>query len=99
MAVKQVELKQGKNFKEMARKVALASVGAFGVAADELGKLFELFVERGERMQKDSRKLTAQSEKQVRQLANELQPKSNGATAKANKSVKKAVKKVEQALA
>lgn len=99
MAVKKIEHKEQAGFKGMARQVALAYVGAFGVLGDELGKLFERFVARGERMEKDARKLAKQNGKQVRQLTQQAQKEQRAAVAKVNKSVKKTVKQVEHALA
>jgi len=87
------------NVREFTRKAALAYVGAFGVAADELGKLFEKFVTRGEQMQLDARKMVKQNEKQVRQFAAQIQKDQKANVARANKTVKKAVKRVEGALA
>ncbi len=99
MAVKKVEMKEPNRFMEFTRKMALAYVGAFGVAGDELGKLFETFVTRGERMQQDARKMARQSNKDVRQFAHEVQKEQKTAMARANKTVKKAVKRVEHAIA
>ncbi len=98
MAAKKMEHKE-KNVREVMRKVALAYVGAFGVAADELGKLFELFVTRGERMEKDARKIVKQNSKEVNQFAKEMQKEQKQTVAKVTKSVKKASKRVEHALA
>ena len=85
--------------REFAHKAALAYVGAFGVAADELGKLFELFVTRGEQMEKDARKLAKQNGKQVRLFATQVQKEQKATAVRANKTVKQAVKRVEEALA
>jgi hypothetical protein len=99
MAVKKVEIKEPNKFRQMSRKVALAYVGAFGVAGDELGKLFGKFVTRGEVMQKDARKMVKENRKEVRHLAVQMQKEQKAAVARANKSVRKAVKRVEQAIA
>ena len=85
--------------REFAHKAALAYVGAFGVAADELGKLFELFVARGEQMEKDARKFVKRNDKPVRQSADQVKKEQRATAANANKTVKKAVKRVEQAIA
>lgn len=98
MAEKKLEMKEPNRFMEFTRKVGLAYIGAFGVVGDEAGKLFETFVTRGERMQKDARKMMKQSGKEVRQLAHEAQKEQKHAVARANKTVKKAVKNI-QALA
>jgi Poly(hydroxyalcanoate) granule associated protein (phasin) len=87
------------NVREFSRKAALAYVGAFGVAADEVGSLFEKFVTRGEQMQHDARKMVKQNEKQVRQFAAQVQKEQKATVARANKTVKKAVKRVEEAIA
>src|SRR5438034_8312394 len=76
---------EANNVREFSRKAALAYVGAFGVAADEFGNLFEKFVTRGEQMVK-------QNEKQVRQFAAQVQKEQKANVARANKTVKKAVK-------
>lgn len=98
MATKKIESKE-KNVREVVRRIALAYVGAFGVAADEFGKLFELFVTRGERIEKDARKIVKQNSKEVNHFAKEVQKEQKQAVAKATKSVKKASKRVEHALA
>jgi hypothetical protein len=87
------------NVREFTRKAALAYVGAFGVAADELGSLFEKFVTRGEQMQHDARKMVKQNEKQVRQFAAQVQKDQKANVVRANKTVKKAVRRVEEAIA
>lgn len=87
------------NVRELSRKAALAYVGAFGVAADELGILFEKFVTRGEQMQQDARKMVKQNGKQVRLFAARVQKEQKANVARANKTVKKAVKRVEGAIA
>lgn len=99
MATKKVELHETNRVVELSRKVALAYVGAFGVVTDELGKLFEMFVTRGERMQKDARKMVKKNDKQVREFAAQMQKDQKATVARANKSVKKAVKRVEHAIA
>lgn len=47
------------------RKVVLASVGAVGVAQDELNALIDRMVERGELTEKDARKLANDVQKEV----------------------------------
>lgn len=47
------------------RKVVLASVGAVGVAQDELNALIKRMVERGELTEKDARKLVSDVQKEV----------------------------------
>ncbi|MCC7161539.1 MAG: phasin family protein [Anaerolineae bacterium] len=99
MATKKLELREPNRVFAFTRKVALAYVGAFGVVGDELGKLFEQFVHRGEKMQHDMGKLVKRNDKQVRHLTQQLKKEQKIATAKANKAVKKAVKRVEHAIA
>ncbi len=99
MAAKNGKTPETNRALEFTRKAALAYVGAFGVAADELGKLFEKFVTRGERIEKDARKLVKQNGKEVRHLATQVQKQQKANVAKVNKSVKKAVKQVEEAMA
>lgn len=95
MAVKKVEHREMRGLREFSRKVALAYLGAFGVAGDEFVKLFELFVKRGERVEIDVRKRVQQNGREARHLAHEIQKEQKAATAKASKSLKKAVKRVE----
>lgn len=99
MAEKKMLVKEQNRFMEFTRKVALAYIGAFGVAGDELGKLFERFVTRGERIEQEARKMAKQNDKQVRQFAHDMQKEQKAAVARANKTVKKAVKRVEHAIA
>jgi hypothetical protein len=99
MATKNGKVQETNGLMSFSRKAALAYVGAFGVAADELGKLFELFVTRGERIEKDARKLVKQNSKQVREFAQEVRQEQKVAATRANKAVKKAVKRVENAIA
>lgn len=99
MAVKKIEMKENNRFMEFTRKVGLAYIGAFGVAGDEMGKLFERFVTRGEMIQKDARKMAKENNLQVRQFAHEMQKERKDAVAKANKAVKKAVKRAEHVVA
>ena len=73
----------------------LAYVGMFGVAGDKLGDWFELFVERGEVIEKDARKLVKREEKQVRKFAADVQKQEKAAVHKAEKTVKQTIKKVE----
>lgn len=47
------------------RKVVLASVGAVGIAQDELNTLIKRMVERGEITEKDARKLVNDVQKEV----------------------------------
>lgn len=95
MATKKMEVEHANGFVEFGRKVVLAYVGAFGVASDKLGEWFELFVERGEVVEKDARKIVKREEKQVRKFAADMQKQEKAAVHKAEKTVKKAVKKVE----
>ncbi len=99
MAEKKMLVKEPNRIMEFTRKVALAYIGAFGVAGDELGKLFERFVTRGERIEQEARKMAKQNDKQVRQFAHDMQKEQKAAVARANKTVKKAVKRVEHAIA
>lgn len=46
------------------RKVILASVGAVGVAQDEITSLIDRMVERGELTEKDARKLVSDAQKE-----------------------------------
>ena len=48
------------------RKVVLASVGAVGIAQDELNTLIKRMVERGEITEKDARKLVNDVQKEVK---------------------------------
>lgn len=99
MATKNGKTAEMNSMREMGRKAALAYVGAFGVAADEAGKLFERFVKRGERVEKDARVMMQQNEKQLRQLAMRVKREQKANVVQANKTVKKAVKRVEKAIA
>lgn len=99
MAVKKIEIKEPNAVYKFSRKAALAYLGAFGVAGDELGKLFNRFVDRGERVQISARKMMRQNRKEVRNLAHEVQKEQKAALHRANKSMKKAAKRVEHALA
>lgn len=98
MAVKKVEHKRSNRFMEYTRKVGLAYIGAFGVAGDEMGKLFDKFVTRGEVIQQDAQKMVKSNGKQVRMFAQDMQKEQKAAVAKANKTVKKAVHRVEHAI-
>lgn len=95
MTTKKVEVKNPNGVMEFGHKMLLAYVGAFGVMGDKLGEWFEMFVERGQVMEKDARKMVKQNEKQVRKFAADLQKQEKTAVHKAEKTVKKAVKKVE----
>jgi hypothetical protein len=99
MATKQEKTMDMQTMRQVGRKAALAYVGAFGVAADEAGKLFERFVKRGERMEKDARVMVQQNEKQLRQMATRMKREQKTNLVQANKTVKKAVKRVEKAMA
>lgn len=99
MATKKAELHETNRMLEFTRKVALAYVGAFGVVSDELGKLFDQFVTRGEEIEKNARKLVKRNDKQVRHFAEQVKKEQKATAAKANKAVKKAVKRVEHAIA
>ncbi|MCG3140513.1 MAG: hypothetical protein HDKAJFGB_01580 [Anaerolineae bacterium] len=57
--------KEGGRITGTFRKVILASVGAVGVAQDELNALIKRMVERGEITEKDARKLANDVQKQV----------------------------------
>lgn len=94
MATKKVEVQEANGLVELGRKVVLAYVGMFGIAGDKLTEWFDLFVERGEVMEKDARKMVKREEKQVRKLAADLQKQEKAAVKKAEKSVKHAAKKV-----
>lgn len=94
MATKKVQVQEANGLVELGRKVVLAYVGMFGIAGDKLTEWFDLFVERGEVMEKDARKLVKREEKQVRKLAADLQKQEKAAVKKAEKSVKHAAKKV-----
>jgi poly(hydroxyalkanoate) granule-associated protein len=98
MATKK-QIQEPNRVRQVSRKVALAYIGAFGVAGDELAKLFERLVERGESMEKRARKMMNQNGKQVRHLTVnfEREPKAN--SAQAPKSPRKTVKRVEHAAA
>jgi hypothetical protein len=95
MATKKIEGKEENALVEFGRKVVLAYVGMFGIAGDKLNEWFELFVERGEVIEKDARKMVKREEKHARKLAANLQKQEKAAVHKAQKTVKHAVKKVE----
>lgn len=99
MATKTHKPVETNSVREISRKAALAYVGAFGVAADEAGKLFERFMVRGERIEQDAREMVTQNEKQVRHFANRVKKEQKANVVRANKTVKKAVKRVEKAMA
>jgi polyhydroxyalkanoate synthesis regulator phasin len=88
MPTHKVELNGTHDWMEFPHKVLLAYVGAFGVAGDEFAKLFELFVKRGERVEKDARKFVNREEKQVRKFATQVQKEQRA-------TIRKAVKRVE----
>lgn len=94
MATKKVQVEEMNGFVEFGRKVVLAYVGMFGIAGDKLTEWFDLFVERGEEMEHDARKLAKREEKQVRKLAADLQKQEKATVHKAEKTVKHAAKKV-----
>jgi|GEM_PF-6325935 hypothetical protein len=95
MPVKKVQVKEGNSLREFGRKAVLAYVGMFGIATDKLNEWFDLFVERGEEMEHDARKMMRRNEKEVRKLAADLQKQEKAAVHKAEKTVKKAVKRAE----
>lgn len=90
MATKKVEVPEVNGLVKLGRKVMLAYVGMFGIAGDKLTEWFDLFVERGEEMQNDTRKMVKREEKQVRKLAADLQKQEKAAVHKVQKSVKHA---------
>ncbi|GIL16039.1 MAG: hypothetical protein BroJett039_12120 [Chloroflexota bacterium] len=94
MATKKAEPREMNSVIEFGRKVALAYVGMFGIASDKLGEWFDLFVERGQVIEKDARKMYKREEKQMRKLAVDLQKQEKAAVKKAEKSVKQTIKKV-----
>ena len=94
-AAKTAPVKETKSLVELGHKVLLAYVGMFGVAGDKLGDWFELFVERGEVIEKDARKLVKREEKQVRKFAADVQKQEQAAVHKAEKTVKQTIKQVE----
>ncbi|MBI4675573.1 MAG: hypothetical protein HY741_28345 [Chloroflexi bacterium] len=89
MATKKQQSKRADDLMEFGHKALLAYVGAFGVVGDKVGEWFELFVERGQEMEKDARKLVKQNEKQVRKFAADLQKQEKTAVHQAEKTVKK----------
>lgn len=95
MATKKVQIQETNGLLQVGRKVVLAYVGMFGIAGDKLNEWFDLFVERGQVIEKDARKLVKREEKHARKLAADLQKQEKLAVKKAQKSVKHAVKKVE----
>ncbi|RIK33510.1 MAG: hypothetical protein DCC52_03065 [Chloroflexi bacterium] len=108
MATKKVQIQETNGLLQVGRKVVLAYVGMFGIAGDKLNEWFDLFVERGQVIEKDARKLVKREEKHAdarklvkreekhaRKLAVDLQKQEKLAVKKAQKSVKHAVKKVE----
>ncbi len=62
----EVAQKDGGRITGTFRKVVLASVGAVGVAQDELNALIKRMVERGEITEKDARKLVNDVQKEVK---------------------------------
>lgn len=87
MATKKPEMdSRAEYWMGMGRKFYLAYIGAFGLAADEAVKLFDTFVKRGERVEKD-----------VRKLVKTVQAEETQVRATVEKSVKKAAKKIEAA--
>lgn len=87
MAAKKEMEKHNGRWMELPRKLGLAYLGAFGLAGDQAVKLFNLFVKRGERVEKDMRK-----------FVQEVQKEQPGFVANIEKPVKKTVKKVEAAV-
>jgi len=73
MATKKVQVQETNGLLQVGRKVVLAYVGMFGIAGDKLNEWFDLFVERGQVMEKDARKLVKREEKHARKLAADLQ--------------------------
>lgn len=63
--VKEGAEKEASRFTGTLRKVVLASVGAVGIAQDELTALIDRMVERGELTQKDASKLMHDVQKEV----------------------------------
>lgn len=63
--VKEHAEKESSRFTGTLRKVVLASVGAVGIAQDELTALIDRMVERGEITQKDASKLMHDVQKEV----------------------------------
>jgi poly(hydroxyalkanoate) granule-associated protein len=55
-AVKQTEVAEKNVFIDSAHKVVLAGAGAFGILQDETNDFFDRLLERGEDVEKDSRK-------------------------------------------
>lgn len=94
-AAKKVEVKETAGLMELGHKALLAYVGMFGVASDKLADWFEIFVERGQVMEKDARKFVRREEKQVRKFAADVQKQEKAAVNKAEKTVKQTIKKVE----
>lgn len=84
MAAKKPEMEMRERFMEMPRKLYLAYLGAFGVVGDEALQLFDRFVERGERV-----------EKQMRKLVNEVQAEQPKLAARVEKAGKRAIKRAE----
>jgi hypothetical protein len=82
--VEKVATDNGARFMDSAHRFLWAYMGAFGMAGDEFVRLFNLFVKRGERMEKDVRKLVKEAQKEQAKV-----------TVRAEKAVKKAVKRVE----
>jgi polyhydroxyalkanoate synthesis regulator phasin len=67
------ELEEPNKLYELARKVALAAVGAAALAQDELEDFINRLVERGEIAEKDARKLIREvSEKRRKRVETEL---------------------------
>jgi hypothetical protein len=89
MTTRKIELKrEPARWREMSRKIYLAYLGAFGVASDELTKLFKLFIERGERMDRSVLKQAKRGEKQVRKFAARVEKEQKA-------TIKRAAKKAQ----
>jgi hypothetical protein len=84
---------------ELSRRVGLAYIGAFGIMGDELYRLFERFVTRGERMEREARKRMKRNTKHVQKMAAEFEHEQKANYARATKAVRKTVKRAEHAIA
>ena len=67
--IAEMEEEERNRFLELARKVMLASIGAVGVAQDEVEDFIDRLVERGEIAEKDARKLVKEVTEKRRKRA------------------------------
>jgi transcription initiation factor IIE alpha subunit len=95
MPVKKVEPKPMNGAATLGRRVALAYLGLLAIVGEESVKLFDLFVQRGEKVEKDLRKRAERGEKDVRKLAVRFRREEHAAANHVHKTAKRTAKKVE----